>query len=226
MNVKSFIFGFVVGGSICGSAAFFVGKKIVKKSAEEEISKREQAAWQYFKDKYAPKNIDIQKEEPSEIVKKFEMEDYAKRAEVYDTRSSDFAEMEHPMDSDEDENDAPDDYYDEDKEKLIAVNEQNLPAIAYDKRNMNHTPEIIADVEYGAAPGYDTEEVTYYTENKAFVNDTQSMIIDDNDLEYLFGPGIEAVNFKNDPNQLNIYIRNYHIQTDYCISKTFGSYTE
>ena len=217
MSAKSFIFGVVVGGVLCGTVGYFAGKFIAERNKEAEIEEREKAAWDYFREKYGVKSIVGEKEDPSEIVKKIEKDEYERQANVYNTVTQvDPAEIEHPS-----EEDAPDEYYDEDSMNMAVANAESVQAIAYDKMHGSNPPTIISDIEYGGTPGYDTAEVTYYTETGVYVDEQSGFILEDFDRN--FGNCIESIGWDRDPDQIQpIYIRNFNYQTDYCISKVFG----
>lgn len=115
--------------------------------------------------------------------------------------------------------DAPEEYYEElsDEEKERRAVAEGMLADVYDKMNRDKAPEIISSDEYGAAPGFDTEECTYYVEDLTFCDEGELII--DNEIR-MFGTCVDE--WKENHEMVDpIFIRNYGMNTDYKIDKMF-----
>ena len=228
MNIKSFIFGVVVGGCASGVATYFITKKKVEHDATVTANKKaEEVILQmrnYYEEKYTIQKAEVlkDKEDPSEIVKKYSAEDiqeYHGFAERYSGGAVDPAETERPS---EDDNDAPDEYYEEsaepgpDPEEVDAV-AQGMLADVYEKLNHGKPPEIISEEEFGQAPGFDHKECIYYVEDLTFCNDEEEII--DDEIR-AFGPDVEEWARNSDIKDPFI-VRNYDYSCDYRIEKYY-----
>lgn len=209
MNVKSFIFGAVVGGCISGVTTYFITKHIVEKNAQTEISEMRN----HYISTYVPKKEavlkDLEKPAPETIVAAYKQ---SEDKEVYDR-----AELERPS-----EDDAPDSYYvDADNPEAIEAMNSDLEAIEYEKNNRYKDPEIIVESEVGAH-GFDVSYLTYYKADGILV-DSQEQVVDD--MHGILGVCLEESGFlENDDTSEEIFIRNYRFGSDYCVSKVLGKW--
>lgn len=218
MDVKSFIAGIAIGGLIFGTGTFFITKNICDKKNQEKI----QTMRKQYKEKYAPKNIAVIKEDPSEIAERYsdeEKEEYKKSVLRYDP-----AETVNPSEDDDDEDDAPEEYYDDDKIDELMANQEAIEAMEYDKKFRNHEPTIISEEDFETGvPGFDNKEVSYYVDDDTYVYDDSDEVVDD--PLYLFGRVIKNQKWDVDDDQTSeICIRNFNISTNFRITKNFCKY--
>lgn len=216
MNAKSFIFGFVVGGCVSGVAAHFITKHLMEKKCQDEIAEMRE---RYYSSEYTPKKAEILKErekpDPETIVEGYKT---TENRDIYDR-----AELERPSeDENEGDQDAPDSYYEdvENPEAIEAMN-SDLENIDYDRANSKKDPEEIVESEVGTH-GYDVEYLTYYMEDKTFINSQEQIVDDPRDL---LGICLETEGFlEREDTSEEIFIRNYRYATDYCITKELGKW--
>lgn len=218
MNAKSFIFGFVVGGALSGVSVYLFAKKKFEKEKKEIVDTCEDTIVkirQYYSEK-VPEKAAIIKEEPSEIVGRYE-----DLARTYDTRSEevvgdkiigDPAEFERP------EDDAPEEYYEEGPDPEEARAESyGREADRFDKENRGRSPERIIADDFGNAPGFESKEYTYYVEDNTYCDEFENILDDEMGLFGTAVGGWDTDNEDDDP----IYIRNYALNCDFKIDKMF-----
>ena len=199
--MKHFIFGFIIGGALSGVSTYFITKNLTEKKAQLHIQNMRKE----YKKMYEPKKAAVQKDDPSEIVKNYE-----EKAQLY-SEDVDPAEVESP------EDDAPDEYYGEE------TVEMDNDAYNYDKLHRNKGVRLISEDDFGQAPGFDSHEVSYYTDDDTYVYDENDQVIDD--PSQLFGSVIRGMKWdEDDKNTDDICIRNFAISTDFRITKNFAAY--
>lgn len=220
MDAKSFIAGIAVGGLIFGVGTFFVTKHVLEEQKQNDI----QAMRKHYKEKYAPKNVAVQKEDPADIVEHINKVEKEKEINEYHEITGRYDPAETISPSEDDEEDAPEEYYDDDKIDELMANQEAKEAMEYDKKFRNHEPVIISEEDYETGvPGYDSKEVSYYVDDDTYVYDDSDEIID-NPL-YTFGRSIKNLKWDEDNLQLDdIFIRNFNISTDFRIAKQFCSF--
>ena len=117
------------------------------------------------------------------------------------------AELEHPMDSGED-----DEY-----EREMAEAEE------WTKQANSVSPPIILDENEYDSTGYlDAEELIYYTGDKTVIDESEQIITD---VEALLGNTIHESGFDTNSEKY-LYVRNYRRSTDYMVTKVHGSYSD
>lgn len=117
------------------------------------------------------------------------------------------AQLEHPMDSGED-----DEY-----EREMAEAEEWT-----EKANSASPPMVIEEHEFGATGYLDETELYYFTVNKILTNENEEVIPDP---ERLIGDTIVTSGFDSNDEKY-LYVRNYRTSTDYLIEKIIGSYSD
>lgn len=218
MNARDFFVGLVIGVGAGAAGSYFITKDICERREQLHIQEMKKT----YIEKYAPKNIAVQKDDPAKIV-----ESYETKAKLYSERgeliSVDPAETEHPSDDDED-SDAPDEYYDDDYSEEVRQMKEAEKAYQYDKRHRNQQTGIISSEDYETGvPGFESKEVSYYVDDDTYVYDDSDEVVED--PIFTFGRGIKNLRWDADDSQTDdIYIRNFNINTDFKIVKNFCAY--
>lgn len=203
--MKQFIFGFVVGGAVVGGITYFVTKSRIEQSCKSEIAEMRERYFENASAKKAAVIKEMEKPEPEVIVNGYATDE----KEVYDR-----AELEGP------EDDAPEEYYEDEPERIEAMND-DLENIEYDRNNHNKDPEIIVEPVVGTH-GFETSYLTYYMEDKVLI-DSQEQIVDD--PRSLLGTCLEDSGFlENSDTSNELFVRNYRLGTDYCVAKDTGKW--
>lgn len=117
------------------------------------------------------------------------------------------AQLEHPMDSGED---------DEYEREMAEAEEWS------EKANSASPPMVIEEHEFGATGYLDEIELYYFTVNKVLTNENEEVIPDP---ERLIGDTITTSGFDSNDERY-LYVRNYRTSTDYLIEKIMGSYSD
>ena len=117
------------------------------------------------------------------------------------------AQLEHPMDSGED---------DEYEREMAEAEEWS------EKANSASPPMVIEEHEFGATGYLDEIELYYFTVNKILTNENEEVIPDP---ERLIGDTITTSGFDSNDERY-LYVRNYRTSTDYLIEKIVGSYSD
>ena len=91
-------------------------------------------------------------------------------------------------------------------------------------------PKLIKASEFGDNPAYSALYIYYYTENGVLTladdYDKETVTSFEEAKEYI-GDALTKYNFIDEDNDEEvIYVRNYRLSTDYCITKVFAKYTE
>lgn len=219
--MKNFIFGFLIGGVVSGTATYFICKKKFDKDKKEIVDACEDTIVKIRKyySEQVPEKAAVVKEEPSEVVKKYH--DISSVYRVGDVVKGepilvkvDPAELERPTD------DAPDEYYEDevgaDPEDVMAES-YGREAERFDKENRHREPERILPDEFGNAPGFDAEEITYYVDDDTYCNEDEMIIQDEVSL---FGTVVNGWDTNHEDTN-SIYIRNYQYNVDFKIDKMF-----
>lgn len=212
MNVKSFIFGAVLGSCVTGVATYFITKNKLEHQCQEEIAEMRE----HYISQYLPHRESLMKEHekpaPEAIVGAYRTSD--ERMEY------DRAELERPSEEDDVE-DAPDNYYEAENPEGIEAMNDDLSNIEYQRNNERKDPEIIVESEFGTH-GFDTQFLTIYLEDMAII-DSQEQIIDD--PRDILGICLETSGFLEDEDTENeLFVRNFRYGTDYSIVKNTGSW--
>lgn len=209
MDAKSFMLGVVIGGVVFSSISYYITREVYKKKKEEEVG----SARKELFERYSVQKATEVKEDPEEIVRR-----YHKEASAYSEPFVDPAETENPKDDDEE--DAPSEYYEYGEEIPGETRAyiEGLKAATYDMQNGKKEAEIIFEDDFGNAPGFDTAGISYYVPDGVYVFDSDETIVDDE--QYLFGTCISKTKWDIDISQgEDLLIRNYQQQTDYRITK-------
>lgn len=111
----------------------------------------------------------------------------------------------------------------EDDEELEQIKQEVLNDELRSKRT--HPPEIIKADDVGET--FEVSDLYYYTDDDVLANDAEEMIgkTDGGEL-YLVGDCLTKFGFKDDDSQKTIFVRNYELGIDYCVTKIWGAYIE
>lgn len=196
-----FISGLLIG---CGIGAFaykyyvdhkydteYVDEKAAQNENKEESNKKEEKAAQNEKIKETKERIKRYKEELNK--------------------------EEHPVDSDEDE----DEEMDAETSKLY---NEGLKMTENYNKNKDKKPEIISIDKLGDLPPSVGEvELVYYTENCVLAEAETLEPIDN--IEFFIGDALDKYGFADENNsEMYIYVMNYHLNTVYQIIKIRGKF--
>ena len=130
------------------------------------------------------------------------------------------AELEHPMDSDEDESA---EYRSGDPEYEERYEDANKDGEEWsEKLNSNSPPFIISYDQFGATGYLDEETLYYYAGDDTLINENEQIVPAPEDI---LGECLEASGFKTN-SERELYVRNYRRSTDYKISKVFDRYSD
>lgn len=225
--IKNLI-AFVIGGAFGAAGAYVVTKRKCEKISEETISEMSE----YYSKKLHDHGIeatpeDIRKAVLPEKIETDAPKDYVSNApesslirgekvlkakerpkvdytKFYGKSEDEMAENEHPKE---------DDYYYEGLEATKAAKKSK-------------TPKFIKAVDFGADPSTTTVSLLYYQDSRTLViedNLDEEIIEDMNEVEAMIGDALTKYGFDENEEPV-IYIRNENRNTDYEITKVFGSY--
>lgn len=93
------------------------------------------------------------------------------------------------------------------------------------KSKKGKKPILIKADDFGET--FETMDLYYYTDDDVLANDAEEMIGENDGGElYLVGDCLEKFGFKTDDSQKTVYVRNYDLGIDYCVTKIWGAYVE
>lgn len=209
--MRNFAIGLVIGLGAGATGSYFITKDICERNEQLHI----QEMRKMYEEKYKPKNVSVQKDDPADIVK-----GYNEAQELYSGKSDnvDPAEAEVPSE------DSPDEYYENEDLKEKKYREEVEKAHEYDKKHRNNVPKIISEEDFSTGvPGFESKEVSYYTDDDTYVYDDSDEVVED--PAFCFGNVIKNLHWDSDDSQTDdIHIRNFNLNCDYKIVKNFCPY--
>ena len=136
-------------------------------------------------------------------------------------------------DSDEEVEDAPDEYYETEDEESQEVKyyKDIIDSSNYtgdieendvDEEYPSRIPEVIEPEEFGEKEGYQTVSMTYYEENKVLVDETYNEVVEN--IEELVG--IDFATHFGEFEDDSVHVRNHALETDFEILKVERAYSE
>lgn len=124
------------------------------------------------------------------------------------------AENEHPVDSDEDEDNTPES---QEEREMREAEEWSKRA------NSDKKPFLINSMEYDSTGYLDTINLYYYMEDGTLATEDDELI---DDISSYVGDCLDTSGFKKDEEITDIYIRNYKMGSDYWVTKMPGKFSE
>ena len=244
MNSKLVIglVGSFVGGVFAGIAGTYVYMK--KAYCDKKI---EEGIEEYILHRYdgssgdGAKNAKDDKEaddgeikiEPSAVPKyQTPVEDRVPYDEFYDKKPPQdiLAESEHPLDSDEDDDDNEilDSMGEEEREVYLEGLNASKEHEAYVKNQLNPI-EIITEDEYGRLPGYEDDVLVYWLGDDILTDETEDVVFEQ--LSDSLSPAFsdewhETAEKDVDSDEARLYIRNHEFMKDYMILPDIRAYYE
>ena len=204
---------FASGGIVGGITVWYYLKKKYETIAEQEIAEvrdfytnkcdfLENRVNEAEKMASEPAELKLHSEISGEIIRHGRV-DYTRFNKVEPV------DIEHPVDSDEDE----------------AMDENEAAGFIFEKEHkeeLKQKPKIIRVEQFGERREYETQTLEYYVEDNVLCDEEGDAI---EDVERCVGDALEKYGFKDNDEQ-SLYVRNPSYGVDYVIVKVFGSYQD